>query len=184
MDWPFARVHLYGVITFLIITGIVLGFILLWLLFAPVVLEADTRVPYMLLRWRGIGHAAITYDEEWRLKWKVFFFGKTITLGPEMKTGTKKKKAIEKPRKVVKKKKKRSAVKMLTKMIRIIKTFRVQYWQCAVDTGDNTLNAKLYPFNFLPGCYGHVQINFTGMNYLNFRISNRPWRVLRAFLKK
>jgi len=68
--------------------------------------------------------------------------------------------------------------------VRIIRSFRVHYWQWALDTGDNTLNAKLYPVNYLPGCYGHLKVNFIGDNYLGFRISNRPWRVLWALIKR
>lgn len=181
MEWPSLLLHLWDVIVFLIIIGFILG-VLLWLLFAPVVLEADTRVPYVLLRWTGIGQATILYDEEWKLKWRLFFFGKTVDLKDIART--KKKKAIDKPRKVVKKKKKTAPGKMLMKMIRVIKTFRVHSWQWALDTGDNTLNAQLYPVNFLPGCRGHMLVNFTGENYLQFRISNRPWRVLWAWMKK
>lgn len=167
----------------LIILGILLGLITL-LLFAPVIVEADSRIPYLLVRWKGIGRAAITYEEEWMLKWRLLFFGKTIVLTPGTKAETKKKKLIEKPAKAKKKKKKTEPGKMMRKMIRIIKTFRVHYWQWALDTGDNTLNAKLYPVNFLPGWQGHLLVNFTGENYVCFRISNRPWRLLFAWMKR
>ncbi|MFN8290280.1 MAG: hypothetical protein U0U70_08490 [Chitinophagaceae bacterium] len=165
-------------ISFLIITGCVLGFILLWLLFAPFTMEADTRVPYLRFRWMGIGSAEIRYEDDWRLQWRLFFFGKSMKLGDMKSKGPKK----EKPRKQVKKRKRMPAGKMFRKVVRIIKTFRVEYWQWALDTGDHTLNAKLYPVNFFPGCYGHLQVNFNGMNYCSFRIRNRAWNVLRAYM--
>jgi hypothetical protein len=173
----FAATHLYQVITFLIILGIVAGVIIVWLLLAPVIIEADSRVPNFSLRWWGVGHADIFYDGEWTVKWKLFFFGKTMKLQPRREKRTKKK--IAKPRR-----RKMKAGRMLKMAIRIIRSFRVHHWQWVLDTGDNTLNAKLYPVNYLPGCYGHMQVNFTGINYLCFRISNRPWRVLLVLLKR
>ncbi len=68
-------------------------------------------------------------------------------------------------------------------MRRVLATFRVEQWQLAIDTGDYVLNAQLYPVNFLPRCYGHLQINFTGENYGYIRIRNRPWQLLYAYLR-
>lgn len=144
-------------------------------------MEADSRVPYIRFSWKGVGGAEIFYREDWLLKWNFLFFGKTMELGKQSK-----KKKFEKPVKRTKKKekKKMQPVKMFRKIVRVIKTFRVDYWQLAIDTGDNTLNAKLYPANFLPGCRGHLQVNFNGVNHLRFRIRNRAWNVLIAWFRK
>lgn len=72
---------------------------------------------------------------------------------------------------------------LLKKAVRIIKTFRVTEWRLAVDTGDHTRNAQLYPLNFLPGTFRHLQINFRDENYLVLKIRNRPWKILYAFLR-
>lgn len=165
-------------VTFLLIAGLVLLFIALWLLFTPIIIEGDTRVPYLRFRWRGIGKAEITYQENWLLKWRLLFFGRTIDLEKSSA------KRISKKTVSHQKKKKMKAGTMLRKMVRIIKTFRVDHWQLALDTGDNTLTAQLYPVNFMPGMKGHLEVNFNGVNYFRFRIRNRAWKILIAYLKK
>jgi hypothetical protein len=150
---------------------------LLLLLLAPFVIEADTRVPYLLFRWRGIGHARLYFEKEWQLDLRVFFFRKNMLLPVAAKATTNKKQRTHKAAR------KRSFSRMLQKMRRVLATFRVEQWQLAIDTGDHVLNAQLYPVNFLPGCYGHVQVNFTGDNYVYILIRNRPWQLLYAYLR-
>ena len=72
---------------------------------------------------------------------------------------------------------------LLKKIIRIIRTFQVTEWQLAVDTGDHSRNAQLYPLNFLPGAFPHLQINFRDENYLVLKTRNRPWKIVFAFLR-
>lgn len=159
------------IILLILICGVLL------LLLAPFVIEADTRVPYLLFRWRGIGHARLYFEKEWQLDIRVFFFRKNMQLPVAKKATTKKKKHNHQPAA------KRSFSRMLQKMRRVLGTFRVEQWQLAIDTGDHVLNAQLYPVNFLPRCYGHVQVNFTGENYGYIRIRNRPWQLLYAYLQ-
>jgi hypothetical protein len=73
--------------------------------------------------------------------------------------------------------------RVLKKAIRVIKTFRVTEWHLAIDTGDHTCNAQLYPLNFLPYTFKHLHINFHDQNYLVLKIRNRPWKILYAFLR-
>lgn len=173
-------------ITVLIILVAVLVVILLWLLFAPLSLEADSRIPFMRIRWAGIGKAAILFDGEWTISWNLFWWKKTVSLYALIEKQTTKK--ISKPGQPEVGKKKRKAMKPAKawRMFqRIAGTFRVHEWQWALDTGDHTINAKLYPVNFLPGCRGHLLVNFTGENYIRFRISNQAWRILYAlWIKK
>ena len=73
--------------------------------------------------------------------------------------------------------------RVLKKLIRVLKTFRVTEWQLAVDTGDHTVNAQWYPMNFLPYTYKNLQINFIDENYLVLKMRNRPWKIVFAFLR-
>ena len=81
-----------------------------------------------------------------------------------------------------KKKKQQKKMPTLNKMIQVLKSFKVKQWQLAADTGDTTWNARLYPFNFLPACHSHLHVNFADENYLYFKIINRPWKMIWAFL--
>ncbi len=68
-------------------------------------------------------------------------------------------------------------------MIRVLRTFRVTEWRVAIDTGDYARNAQLYPMNFLPYAFKHLDINFRDENFLVLRIRNRPWKMIYAFLR-
>lgn len=151
-----------------------------WLLLAPFELECDTRVPLLRLRWKTIGSAEITYEEGWKAVCRVLFFRKTIPLP----AGTKAKKEIKGKKEKGKRRKKMPAGLAMRKLLRVLFTFRVRHWEWALDTGDQTLNAKLYPANYMPRLQGHLQVNFTGVNYFSCRVQNRPWRILYAWLKR
>lgn len=150
--------------------------LLVWLLLAPLQLEIDTRKPAATIKWISIGSAAIWYDEEWWLSFRVFFFHKTIRLAsmkakPKKITGRRVKKTKRKPKGILK------------KMIRVLRSFRVMEWRLAVDTGDYALNAQLYPLNFFCRLQQQLVVNFSGENYLYLRIQNRPAKMLYAFLR-
>lgn len=75
-------------------------------------------------------------------------------------------------------------VRKMVKAIRVIKTFRVQKLEIALDTGDPVKTAKIYPLNFYPYPPGkQINVNFTGENYVFLRITNRPWRILVAWFR-
>jgi hypothetical protein len=142
-------------------------------------MEIDTRIPVAKLRWISIGKAVIWYEDEWWLSIRLLFYQKTIRFS-EMKSRYKKIKVATPKRKP----KRRMKVRlMIKKILRVIKTFRVIEWRLAVDTGDHTRNAQLYPLNFLPGMFQHLQINFRDENFLVLKITNRPWKIIFAFFR-
>jgi hypothetical protein len=149
--------------------------LLLWLLLAPLQLEIDSRKPGAALKWVSIGNAAIWYEDEWWLSFRVLFFQKKIRVA-SMKAGPKK--AAARPLK----KPKRRPKGLFKKIVRVLRTFRVKEYRLAVDTGDYVLNAQLYPLNFQAGLRNHLLVNFTDENYLYIRIRNRPVKMLYAFL--
>ena len=98
--------------------------------------------------------------------------------------GIKSKPANKKTPAVKKKSAKRTTTKILfVKILRVLKTFRVTAFTLALDTGDNVLNAQIFPLIFFPPVRRHVFINFTGDNFLILKMRNRPWKMLCAFLK-
>jgi hypothetical protein len=150
-----------------------------WLLLSQIRIVIDTRVPEAGIQWVSIGTARIWYDQEWWLGIRVLFFRKTIRLAAlqskpkqvKEHSGKKKPGVGTKPR------------RMWKKLIRTLKTFRINEWQLALDTGDYTQNARLYPLNFLPFTMEHLSVNFKDENYLVVKISNRPWRMIVAYLQ-
>lgn len=161
-----------GIVIFLL-------FILFLLLLSPLSMEVDTRIPGASFHWQNIGRAAIWYDEEWRLSMQLFFYSKTMSIHQLKKKPGKKKTAVQKKKKI----KAGSRFQKIQKMIRVLKTFRVTEWKLALDTGDYTRNAQLYPLNFIPYAAEHVHINFTGETYLLLKTRNRPWNILVAYFR-
>ena len=148
-----------------------------WVLISPLTIEIDTRIPGAQLKWKGVGDARLWYEREWWLSFRILFFRKKIRLS-----------AVGSGRKLIKRATKKQRPQsgvhgrhILARMIRIIKTFRVKTWHVALDTGDYTVNARLYPVNFARPVFGHVHINFVGENYLVIIITNRPWKIISAY---
>lgn len=71
------------------------------------------------------------------------------------------------------------------KIIRLLKTFKVKNVSCSIDTGDFTLNAKLYPvFMLFNHHFGNFSINFEGRNHLQLHIQNRPIYLINYFINR
>lgn len=158
-------------------TGLIIIFLftslLIWLLISPLKISVDTRVPYSQVKWVSVGEAGIWYDENWKIKFRILFFRKTIEFGQEKKKITSKKKSAKpKKRKIT-----------VQKTIRLLKTFKVKRWNLAVCNEDYTKTALLYPLNFLRPFQNHLHINFNEENYLFIEITNRPWKILLAMMR-
>ncbi|HMU47476.1 MAG TPA: hypothetical protein PKC72_13975 [Chitinophagaceae bacterium] len=157
-----------GLIVILLFTSL-----LIWLLVSPLVISLDTRIPIVQMKWATIGEAGIWYDETWKIKFRILFFRKTIQFNRGKKKITAKKKSIKsKKRKIP-----------LQKIIRLLKTFKINKWNLSVDSGDYIENALLYPMNFLRPFQNHLNINFNDENYLFIEITNRPWKILFAMMR-
>jgi hypothetical protein len=149
-----------------------------WLLLAPLQLQIDTRIPEISLRWITVGKAIIGYEQgKWYLKISALFLSKRWEL--EKLVLKSKKKAHG-----VKSKKKARHYNWLKKFTNLVKTFRVTRWQIAMDTGDPSKNAWLYPLNFYPGARHHLYINFLDENYFLLEIRNSPWKLIKPFISK
>ena len=160
--------------TAVIIIVVLLLVLAVWLLTAPLVLEIDTRVPEAQFTWQGIGNCRVTYQEEWKLRLQILFYRKTICLA-SMKRTKKTRPAKKRTQKKI------SFRKLFKKLFSVLRSFRVEQWELAINSEEVIQNARLYPLNFMPRFRDHLRINFTGDNYLFIRIRNRGWRILYAY---
>ncbi len=161
---------------FLAIFISVFVFLIAWLLFAPFILDIDTRTPYATFEWKGLGSANIIYQEEqWLIRYRVLFFRNELNLST-MKRKPKKKKT----KKDKHKRKEMNSRKMMMKALRVLRSFKVKKWRISLDTGNNVFNAWLYPLNFVIGLE-HCNINFYGENYLVLRLKNNMVRIIHAW---
>ncbi len=153
--------------------------IIIWLLLSPIELFIDTRISELYVRWIGIGRAMIVYEkEDWWLKVQFPLFKKKWSLIEMVaRSGKKGKKTKPTRKKTIKKK------NWLPKILNMLKTFRITKWQIAIDSGNNVINAWMYPLNFFPYTYQHLFVNFNEKNYLALTIRNVPLRMLYAWIK-
>lgn len=161
---------------------LVIGLLLLllfWLLFSPIILATDTRIPAADIRWRSIAHLRIWYEDEWWGSMRIFFYRKTIRMA-EMGRKRQRKSQPSAPRKT---KKRNKPVDWLSRLRRVWRALCVKEWKLAIDSGDYVRNGQLYPLNFMPGLYQHLDINFRDENYLVCRITTTPWKLIVAFVR-
>ncbi len=161
---------------------IIILFILLiigWILVSPLELKIDSRIPEIIIRWRSIGRASVIYDnDEWWLNIHVLFFNKSWSLMQMIFADKKYKKKIKK----IQGQRKKGRSKWIGKFFKIIGTFRISQLKIAIGSSDNTINAKLYPLNFLPLTRQYIRLNFIDENYLLLTIKNRPFRIIYALM--
>ncbi|WP_142603547.1 hypothetical protein [Solitalea koreensis] len=152
--------------------------ILCGLLFLPLELEIDSRVPVIAMRWIGIGKVMMIYEkEEWQLDLRIVFFHHNWALEKLIF-------AERKPKKrTVRIRKKKRTKNDLSFLLRLFKSFRIAKWQLAIDSGDYIKNAWLYPLNYAPYTRRHLYINFMDGNYLVVIVRNSAWRILYAWIK-
>jgi hypothetical protein len=152
----------------------------MWILLSPLEFKIDTRVPVIMIRWKSIGNAMLSYEnEEWVLKIRVLFFFKMWDLEEMIFSDKKKRKRTNKSRP----KKNGRKRKTISKVFKILKTFRIVRWEITFCADDLTLNAYYYWLGFFPLTRQHVHINFMDKNYLVLGIRNRIWRMAYAFIK-
>lgn len=167
----------------MLIVLVILLSLILFLLLSPLWIELDSSVPVGRVRWWGIGRAELRYEKEWMAKLRILFFKRTFYLERTKKTGIARTKS--KKRKQAKNTKPGIPFRIMIKKIRrVLRSFIVEKWQVAIDTGDATLNARLFPLNWMPGLKGNLLVNFNGEEYFRCRIRNTGWRLLWAWFRR
>ncbi len=156
--------------------------VLIWLLWAPIRFDIDTRQGIYCIRWRSIG--ALNWLPEQQLDMieiEIFFWKKRIALLEQPSGRPKKiKPKTAKNNKLNKTRWKRISWSTVKRMAR---TFEVHYCRLSLDTGDYVWNAWLFPVCwFVRSPRYSVWINFIGENELALRVENRLGRILWAFI--
>lgn len=165
-----------GWVLALLITGLIAA----GLLFTVLKLVLDSERERAELRWGPIGSVTIDHAQEWRLRFRILFIRHSLPLVKLRKKNRKKKKIREKGKAHPSLHLRRIG----TKTARLLRAFYVESWWIALDTGDYTLNARLYPLNYMPRLRGHVDINFEGRDELHLILRTTAWKLLRAWLIK
>jgi len=151
-----------------------------WLLFSPFEFKIDTRIPVISVRWKSVGNAILSYENnDWWLNIQVLFFSKQWNVEQMIYTVRKKKKKMDQDDK----EKKIRKSKPLGKFLKILKTFEIVEWQVSFSKDDYAANARWYWLNYFPLTIKHVRVNFFDENYLVLVIRNVPWRIVYAFIK-
>ena len=162
-----------------IILPLVIISLLVWILVSPLEVKVDTRIPEVIIRWKSIGRASVEYEkDEWWLNIHIWFFIKKWSLMQMIFADKKNEKKVKK----IQGQRKKSSSKWRERFLKIVRTFRISKLKMAISSGDNTLNAKLYPLNFLPLTRQHIYINFIDENYLLLIIKNQPFRIIYALM--
>lgn len=159
---------------------IVLPLLLLsWFLLSRIEFQIDSRISRASIHWAGVGWVLFEYaDETWWIKIQVLFFRKKWPLSAILSRNKKK----GKPRAKRKKEHGRKQAG-ISKILRLIRSFKVVHWQIAIDTNDAVHNAWLYSLNFPPYLRRHIFINFQDINYFTLIIRNTVWRLLYAWIR-
>lgn len=158
--------------------GLALVLLVIILLYTPLNIAIDTRSNLYQLRWRGLFKANIEYDAKEVIRARVTVLFMTFRVFPLNYMSSNRKA----PKKRAGSKKRRRRMSF-NKVLRIVRSFKVDQFVLNLDTGSVLLNARLYPLvALLQHFRHHIGVNFTGQNVLVLRIRNRPIDILKAFL--
>ena len=153
--------------------------LLIYLLLMPLELYLDSYQGRYYLRMGILARASIEKDpvELLRLHLKVLFMN-FYWRPSDLRT------ARKKPAKTKKVSNARKMRKFNVSLVRrLVRSFRVRAFRLELDTGDPVLNARLYPLVFLlHQRVGDIQMNFVNRNHLLLQLTNRPIRLLNAFI--
>jgi len=148
------------------------------MLLVKIDLMIDTNTNQYYIQLRGLAKASIEKHpvEMLRIKLNLFFIN--YYFYPLRYIGIN-----ENKRKVTKKNKKTKSKIGLRKGLRLLKSFKIKRFDLNIDTGDYTLNAKLYPlFLFLNNGVRHFHVNFENRNQFVLHIQNRPIDIIKSFI--
>ena len=150
------------------------------MLLVKIDLMIDTNTNQYYIQLRGLLKVSIEKDPIEILRIKLHFIFINYYFYPLRYIGkNKKNKNISK-----KKKKKKTRSKIgLRNGLQLLKSFKIKRFDLKIDTGDYTLNAKLYPlFLFLNNRVGHFNVNFKNRNQFVLHIQNRPIDIVKSYI--
>lgn len=166
-----------------------IGFILIYILWVPIILEINTRSGWYGLRVGRQFSLRIVIDEitdpqvEWRYvwwykRWSILRQLARRSVDKPQKTDSKR------PAKKKKKKRRKRSALSFSSIRALLATFKCQRFYLEMDTGDVVRNAWLYPVGTFCQAKGWpVAINFEGRQTLICQVENRLGRLLWAWLR-
>jgi hypothetical protein len=161
----------------------ILLLILLGILFVPIVIRIDTVHEAYFVKVRGICAFRMDHDEnELFFVLNLPFYKKEIHPFRVSETEKKSRKPAEKTPEKKKGGKKKSRMTP-SRMISLIRSFRVKEFYCSIDSGDYVRNAMLVPvFQVFSKFRNNLSVNFNGEFQLQLYASNNLFRLGRAYL--
>jgi hypothetical protein len=160
----------------LVLVSVVFLIVLIYLLVSPIKVILDSRRGFAMLGWnKWISAKIIKINDRWGFQINLTFWKKWI-LFKDMKFSLDKKP----PKKSPNKKKRRKIG--LKKIIKLLKTIRIEEFKWSLDTDDYVLNAYLVPFfeAFSFHSKHYTRINFMGKNELKLYAKGRVVNMLVA----
>ncbi len=171
--------------------------VIIFVLVTPIIVRIDSDQNQYEIQLQGLAKASIEEHKKelLRIKLKVlgmrFYFyplrKKVRTLGLSKGKGRTPSTDRSRSARDDKKKKDKKGSKRfgIRKMIALLRTFTIKKVVLNMDTGDDILNAKLYPlFGFMNHYAGTFTINFEGRNRLVLQMQNRPIYIIKSFINK
>jgi hypothetical protein len=178
----------------LILIGLLLAGVVAYLLWAPMVIEINTR-----RRWYGV-HYGPALDAQlvmerladpslvvrfWRWRWRWSLLTKrALSRTPKASTSAPEPKPKSKfPIQWGGRRSSRRRRFSLPKILALLRTFRVRQFQLRLDTDDYVTNAYLFPVSsYLTARGWPVEVNFIRQNELVLQLENRMGRLMWAYL--
>lgn len=154
--------------------------LLVWMLFAKLQLQIDTKSNFYQLQWQGIFRAnIIPLADDLILRLRIFFWQKDLYPLHWTPKPKKKSQKSHKPNRPG-----RNSFKWIRKGKNILRSFRVRLFRLRVDTGDYVRNSYWYPvFYFLSNEKRQLSVNFNGINHLQLHVENQLYRILLAIIR-
>jgi hypothetical protein len=156
--------------------------LLVYLLFAPILIVVDTNGNRYYLEYKGLLKASLLGDEEEviKVRFRIIFFSFDWYPLKERRQKQIEEKASPAKKPVISKKKPTMKMKTIKKLM---KSFRVKKFRLDLDTGDCVTNASLFPlFCMLNRFRNGFHLNYVGQNALLLHIENKPIRLIKSFI--
>jgi hypothetical protein len=175
-------------IVFLIVLGLLL-FLFTWLIIAPIGLVINTEKEKYTVYVRGLLSVRMQLQaSSIILHFRIFFIPlKFDLLKMAVNKSQKKSKKKRKPKKRRKKIKNKKSLDMwfiYSIAKKILNSFKLKSFRINIDTGNNPLNAQLYPIAaYFSNEKAKILVNFNEENKADIHISNQIIKIAYIFIK-
>jgi hypothetical protein len=164
----------------LILPGLLIA-VLLFVLFAPIVIDLNSEEGFAGIRFGRLAEARLILNEALQvLRIRVGWWKKEVDLFRPVEV--KREIAQRKPKQA---QKKMQVGKLLRKMKGVLQSFRINRCTISIDTGDMPLNGILFPWFYLLRLWTgkNISISFTGETVVILQAQNSIARMLWAYIK-